>query len=69
MDSPAGSTIDLNARPTPRVRTLLVILALLVLAITLVIVSIIRNELRVVQMSQREATMLRKICEATVTNC
>lgn len=69
MNSPSGSSDNLVGRITPKARILIIVLALVVLAIILVIISIVRNELRVVQLSQQESAMLRKICEATVSGC
>lgn len=70
MSSPLGSSIDLTQQQRPAKKYKLpAILVLIVLAIILIIVSIVRNEIKVVNLDSQQSSMLRKICEATVTNC
>lgn len=70
MSSPSGSLEHLAPR-TSRSRKygLAITLILIIVAIILIIVSIVRNEQRIVRLSDHQSVMLRKICEATVTHC
>lgn len=69
MESPAGSTLELVPRASPRAKMLIVTMCLLITAILLIAVSIIRNEQRVVTLDIQQSDMLKRICEATVSGC
>lgn len=69
MDSPTGSSVNITSRQSAKLRSLVITIILLVTAIFLIIASIVRGELRVVQLSQEQSIMLKRICEATVSKC
>lgn len=70
MSSPQGSSVDLSPHEQcPGRYKLVSLLVLIVLAIILIIVSIVRNEQKVISLDAQQSLMLKKICEATVSNC
>lgn len=68
-----GSTSSLDdltpATVSPRRYRWVVLLILVILALVLIIVSIVRNELKVLELNKQQSSMLRRICEATVSDC
>lgn len=69
MESPTGSVQELIPRMSPRTKMLIATMCLLIFSIMLIVISIIRNEQRVIALDTQQSIMLKRICEATVTGC
>lgn len=70
MSTPTGSLEELRPSELDREkRRLIITVVLLTLAIVLIIVLIVRNEIKVVSLDKDQSRMLKRICQATVTNC